>query len=186
MLPSVCQKSRRIRHSNSPSADCQSKIGDMCDDFRAFPQEKLPYAWERPGAERPVTECNTQKSGSSRKHRERMQERLKEVFTPVPHRREASPRLFRRLSLLLMERLAWATRELCELVHRFEPKRVQQGTQDFVPSTNMCVQLHRHLPLCRKTGQGHSVGACPQWGLRRRRKRRGTLMRPWPSETFVP
>ena len=61
----VCQKSRRIRHSNSPSADCQSKIGDMCGDFRAFPQEKLPYARERPGAERPVAECNTQKSGQS-------------------------------------------------------------------------------------------------------------------------
>ena len=61
----VCQKSRRIRHSNSPSADCQSKIGDMCGDFRAFPQEKLPYARARPGAERPVTECNTQKSGQS-------------------------------------------------------------------------------------------------------------------------
>ena len=29
--------------------------------------------------------------------------------------------------------------------------------------------------LHRKKGQGHSVGACPQWGLRRRRKRRGML-----------
>ena len=79
--------------------------------------------------------------GSSRKHRERMQERLKEVVTPVPHRREASPRLFRRLSRLQMERLAWATRELCELVHRFEPKHAQQGTQDFVPITFMRIQL---------------------------------------------
>jgi len=48
-----------------------------------------------------------------------------------------------RLSLLQVERSAWATQELCELVHRFEPKRAQQGTQDFVPSTNMRVQLKR-------------------------------------------
>ena len=77
-----------------------------------------------------------------------------EVVISVGLRRRSPPRLFHCLSLLKVERPVWATRELCELVHRFEPKRVQQGTQDFVPSTNMCVQLHRHLPLCRKTGQG--------------------------------
>ena len=32
-------------------------------DFRAFLQEKLPYARERPGAQRPVTERISQKSG---------------------------------------------------------------------------------------------------------------------------
>ena len=152
----------------------------MCGDFRAFPQEKLPYARERPGAERPVTECNTQNRGqshffgSSRKHRERMQERLKEVVTPVPHRREASPRLFRRLSLLLMERLAWATRELCELVHRFEPKRAQQGTQDFVPITFMRIQLQSSHITQSQNGSRDEI-PCRVQG-----------QRPWPSETFVP
>jgi len=37
----------------------------LCGGFRAFPQVKRPYAREWPGAERPVTECNTQKSGQS-------------------------------------------------------------------------------------------------------------------------
>ena len=100
--------------------------------------------------------------GSSRKHRERMQERLKEVVTPVPPRREASPRLFRRLSLLLMERLAWATRELCELVHRFEPKRAQQGTQDFVPITFMRIQLQSsHITLSQNGSRAFRGSASP-------------------------
>ena len=35
--PPDCQKSQVLSHSHSPSADCKSKIGDMCGDFRAFP-----------------------------------------------------------------------------------------------------------------------------------------------------
>ena len=62
---SACQKSYAFRYSRSPSADCESKIGDMRGDFRAILLAKsLPYTNERPGGPpvaRPVSECNISK-----------------------------------------------------------------------------------------------------------------------------
>ena len=59
---------KKVTHSDtakSPSADCESKIGDMRGDFRAILLAKsLPYTNERPGGSpvvRPVSECNTSK-----------------------------------------------------------------------------------------------------------------------------
>ena len=61
----ACQKSYAFRYSKSPSADCESKIGDMRGDFRVILLAKsLPYTNERPGGPpvtRPVSECNTSK-----------------------------------------------------------------------------------------------------------------------------